>query len=450
MGQKGPSRFKRCLKSNNYYYQAAEYAADGQQTVPAIVTSYVFAPALCWYVLSILKEAVRTGKKRLYFLARDGYFFHRAAMQFCEKMKLDIDCRYIYCSRYSLRIPAYHIDFQSALNYICSGGIDVTFRKIMGRTGLSEEEQNVVQKEIAFGDIDAVIPYTKLFEIRKKLEDSSSFKKYLNNRSKEYFSVLKDYLEQEGLLDNCPMAIVDSGWTGSMQKVLNQVLKQCGKKDEVVGYYWGLYELQPDTNAKEYKTFYFAPYRNIHDKVNFNNNLFEIVFSAPHGSTYGYKVEGEHIEPYFMETEESQITLVKTEEKIFDRFIRYLTDNDEKKSTQLLHIPNKQMIRELLRLLMAHPDKKEANYYGNCFFSDDMLDKNRQKLAVYLDEAELKQNHFLPRLRRVMGFNRKKFKESAWYEGSAVLYGKHQCWHLYQYHLYRYFLYINKLTKMGA
>ena len=35
---------------------------------------------------------------------------------------------------------------------------------------------------------------------------------------------LKGYLSQEGLLEDRTDAIVDSGWTGSMQMVLNEVL----------------------------------------------------------------------------------------------------------------------------------------------------------------------------------------------------------------------------------
>ena len=45
----------------------------------AAVGACVLGPALSAFVRWVLAEAVRTGKKRLYFLARDGYFMYQTA-----------------------------------------------------------------------------------------------------------------------------------------------------------------------------------------------------------------------------------------------------------------------------------------------------------------------------------------------------------------------------------
>lgn len=52
---------------------------------------------------------------------------------------------------------------------------------------------------------------------------------------------LAGYLQQEGLLEEVPDAIVDSGWVGSMQMALNEVLASMGRTKPLEGYYWGLY-----------------------------------------------------------------------------------------------------------------------------------------------------------------------------------------------------------------
>ena len=41
--------------------------------------SYVLAPTLLMFVLWVLTEAVKNGKQRLYFLARDGYMMYQVA-----------------------------------------------------------------------------------------------------------------------------------------------------------------------------------------------------------------------------------------------------------------------------------------------------------------------------------------------------------------------------------
>ena len=79
-------------------------------------------------------------KKRLYFLARDGYQMYLAAQQLCKQYDLDIECRYLKVSRYAVRVPEYHLLGERCLERICVGGIDVTFEKIMQRAALTDKE----------------------------------------------------------------------------------------------------------------------------------------------------------------------------------------------------------------------------------------------------------------------------------------------------------------------
>ena len=53
--------------------------------------------------------------------------YHAARMLGIE----DIEYRYLKLSRYSIRSAQYHILGDKSIDYICTGGIDVTFEKIM-------------------------------------------------------------------------------------------------------------------------------------------------------------------------------------------------------------------------------------------------------------------------------------------------------------------------------
>ena len=84
------------------------------------------APVLYGYVCWVLKEAEKRGICTLYFLSRDGYILRKIAQQICEKKKMRIECRYLYCSRASLRMPAYHLIGEEAYRLLFQGGYHVT------------------------------------------------------------------------------------------------------------------------------------------------------------------------------------------------------------------------------------------------------------------------------------------------------------------------------------
>ena len=105
---------------------------------------YVLAPALAGFVQWILAQAKKDGIRRLYFLARDGYFPCRAARPSCEAYGISIECRYLYLSRYSLRRPLYHLDREAALHDICRNAVRITPDILLRRAGIAPEKQEGV------------------------------------------------------------------------------------------------------------------------------------------------------------------------------------------------------------------------------------------------------------------------------------------------------------------
>ena len=220
----------------------------------------ILAPALNDFVLWILDKAQNNGIRRLYFLARDGYLMYRCAGIYVERFHLPIECRYLCCSRYSLRLPMYHRDMGAALDYICRGGTEVTLDRILDRSGIKEEEKRITLERLGMtGQRKKPISYPHLKRIRQKLEDCPFFLKAVETNSREKLPSLLGYLEQEGLTEEGPIALVDSGWTGSMQKEICQALGILGKKERLTGYYWGLYELPEGIKRENYHCYYFSP-----------------------------------------------------------------------------------------------------------------------------------------------------------------------------------------------
>ena len=417
--------------------------SENEKEVVRDVTNYVLAPALNGFVAWVLAESMKQGIKRLYFLARDGYFMYQTAKFYVEELGLPIECKYLYCSRYSIRVPNYHLDTQKALDYITLGGLDITAKKLYKRAGFDREQRRRMYEEKVLPlQKEEQIPRDRLPEIKKVLGENESFMEILQENSCKAFPGYEQYLKQEGLLEEIPMALVDSGWVGSMQKELNLSLQKLGKKDSLKGFYWGLYELPQDTQRKDYFTYFFSPEGEMKRKTSFNNCLFESIFTAPHGMTLGYEERNDEICPVFSEiSEERKDRLRLMEETIKQWQKRFLKSVRKAPDLLLEQMGGKEVltiIERNLEAFMHHPTKAEASAFGEIEFTDDILEYRGNKIATNLNEKELVQNHFIGKLWTKFSGNKEHVRQSAWYEGSAVVYGKHPGYHIFHYSCYKY------------
>lgn len=408
------------------------------------VTNYVLAPALNGFVAWVLTESMKQGIKRLYFLARDGYFMYRTALFYVKELGLPIECKYLYCSRYSIRVPNYHLDTKKALDYITLGGLDVTAKKLYKRAGFGREQRRELYEEQVLPlEKEEQIPREQLPEIKKTLGENKRFMEMLLENSYQAFPMYEQYLKQEGLLEDIPMALVDSGWIGSMQKELNLSLQNLGKKDSLKGFYWGLYELPENTKREDYFTYFFSPEGEMKRKTIFNNCLFESIFTAPHGMTLGYEERNGKIHPIFSEfSEERKDRLLLMEETINKWQKSFLKSVGEEADLVMLEqLGGKEVLTVIERNMesfMHHPTQSEAFAFGETEFTDDILEYKGNKIATKLDEKELVQNHLIGKVwTRFLG-SKEHVRQSAWYEGSAVIYGKNPKYHIFHYSCYKY------------
>lgn len=407
----------------------------------------VLGPALDGFVRWILQNALDRGIKRLYFLSRDGYLMYLAAKVYIEKSALPLECRYLSCSRYSLRLPVLHLDREEALDYLCRHSIAVSLARIMERAGLDDREQTRVLAEIGEeGKGNEPIPYAGMEGIRKKLEGSDVFWETAGRHSKEALPALQGYLRQEGLLDGTRAALVDSGWVGSMQKTLNRILADMGREAELEGFYWGLYELPPGVERKHYHCYYFSPEGQLREKVFFNNNLFEAIFSAPHGMTMRYEErEGSYVPVYAPVTAERR----GQTQRLGTVLLRYVKESAcRSRAIESVGCEReKRALRKKLGRFMGKPEPEEAEVYGRMHFCDDVVEYGSRSLAPKMEEEALKANHAVNKILVMAGFRQGEIRESAWYEGSAVRSSRKPGMHLFRYRIYKYLLYIRQMYR---
>ncbi len=449
---KGKGWEKRLLKYKREIYKSPELYErmtsviheSGCKDVLSYGYLLNYVPVIEDFVRWLLNHAVRNEKKRLYFLARDGYQPYLIAIRMCELYNLPLECRYLKCSRYSLRLPVYAVEEEQVYKFTCMGGIGVTFQKMMRRAGLPNEEGILVAKELGMVErYTEQLSYQQVKELEPLLRGCDYFIQRVRKHAASQYTNAIGYLRQEGLLDNVSYAIVDSGWTGSMQKCLSLLLDSAGKKKEIEGYYFGLYELPRTANRNLYHAYWFSPEKGIRRKVCFSNSLFETVISAPEGMTVAYGLKDGR---YYAIKGVRENNLNCGEIELFTKILKsYLEQMDSSKKCQGT---DKKVIAKLLKLCMCNPTAEEAEAFGRLEFSDDVLEEQTQELAQVYTKRELKKQNIFSRILIFLGLRHMVIKESAWMEGSVVRSDIQISWQLLQVTVYKILVYIKK--RMGG
>lgn len=445
--EKRKRKYEAILKNDKEIYQILQQMKP-PVTVEEQISQYILVPAVISFVMWVLDLAQRRTIKRLYFLSRDGYWMYKAAKTICQKKDLAIECRYLYCSRYSLRIPMFHRNMKLALDYLCARGSEVTLIKIFQRAGISKRKS---QKILSYVNLpfapEEPLSAGNLSIVREKLGNCSFFLKAVEEASKKQFPLFCGYLRQEGLLEEIPLGIVDSGWVGSIQKSLLECCKVLGRKSSIEGFYWGLYDLPFGAEPKDYHCYFFSQKDRLIAKTFFSNSVFEAAFSAPHGMTLGY-VKKRQYEPVFTEFYPDRMQFHQKFQNIMEKYLQILLENFSAEQLPKQKEHNKKTLEKLFRLFMCHPTKEEAAYFGNFIFDEDVLDGRDRILARPMNEKELLENLFWYRM---IPFKKKKIlKESGWYEGSAVLHGQWNTFFRYSYFGTRFLRFLRKEMKNRA
>ncbi len=356
-------------------------------------------PMLLNYVWWILHQAHQKGLQRLYFLARDGYLLREIALQFCAQFGLKIECRYLYCSRVALRTPSYYLLEQSEMDeLLLQGGYQVTIRSILQRIELDEQQMEQVCAECGLGDIDPdrLLNHKEYKQVCTALANGALFHKYALEKSRESYGASIGYLQQEGLLELDQVALVDSGWTGSMQRSLRCLLQSAGFSGVLTGFYFGMYVPPKEIEDGTYLTWYFRNSSRKMDQICFSNNLFECLLPAPHGMTVGYTEHGGRYIPKLLPLDRTWG---------LDAYVHEVLEYTGKRLEDIcfLDFPAQQLWEETHRAIlryMVHPTREEAVHLGTLSLCDDITEAYHLALATPEQLPALKEYSILRRIFR--------------------------------------------------
>lgn len=236
--------------------------------------------------------------KKIFFLAREGKFIKECADLFNYHEKNE----YIYVSRKS--ISSSIIDKFENFQELCKSQSitrSETMEMFLKRTGLLCKknidllEKNNIDKDSSFFDRinqDFMKQNFELLKENKELKENNMFQKYLKQLKFDSNSV-----------------IVDIGWSGTMQDMIQKVLLETNVVIE--GYYFGVRKKR----YNEHKHGYIYDQNREQEEIYSRsmNDFLEIVFAANHGSTIGYKLNSinNKIEPVLDENDISENIMKK-------------------------------------------------------------------------------------------------------------------------------------------
>ncbi len=382
------------------------------------IIAEVFSPAILAYAVSMVRDAAARGVRRIYFLARDGYTLKRAAEQVCAVCGISLECRYLYCSRLSLRTAEYFLDEDASMKRLQNGCARLTENTLFSRIQLNGEERAAVLADISREGSDAVLTRSEAVELCRKLRESVVFDSIMDIKSKKAFERTMDYFNVEGLFSEDTVYIADSGWCGSVQQSISTLIRAAGAKQRVFGYYFGLFAA-PNEVRRNSRCFYFSPKNNLLRKARFCNNLIEIALSAPHPMTVGYEYTEGGIEPVFSENSagEGEYALCEAISRDIEKYCR-------ENAAELMKLPEDKLVKTAQKSLvpfMTNPTPEQAAAFSRVMFCDDSSDCYLLPVSESVDAEELfRQTLFCSAARRLL-HRGKPAKSLIWFGGTAAL-----------------------------
>ena len=253
-----------------------------------------------------------------------------------------------------------------------------------------------------------------------KLRGNERYRSTVERLSREAYPITTAYFRQEGLFDDAAVAIVDSGWNGSMQRSLRQLMDAAGYTGTIIGFYFGLFQEPPHTPSSIYLHWYFGPSGRLRDKVRFSNNLFECICAAPHGTTLGYCYDKDRIIPVLGNpVSEKQNRFVENQIELIKQAASQMVTDAKFKDFSLAKA--EQSSRKKIRQLMYCPTPDIVAAFQQMKFCDDIYESYYAALAGREQTEQLKNYTLLAQFKRALKKNAVKTQDLSWPYGVAAL-----------------------------
>ena len=141
---------------------------------------------------------------------------------------------------------------------------------------------------------------------------------------KEKYELAVAYLKEKGVDKYNLINIMDIGWAGSIQSSIKRLLNK-----EIHGYYFGTVDEKQENGFSTMFGYYFDLSHEFQNKQIILDNvmMYELIFSAPHGTTIGYERKNDKIVPILKSSKEYNDIVEKFQDsamQMIDKYVEYI------------------------------------------------------------------------------------------------------------------------------
>ena len=259
-----------------------------------------FALTFYLFIERLYRRCIVEGIHNIYFLSREGELLKKLFDIYVQEMPQKVASHYLFVSRKAvIRSTFGNIDDED-FSELRKNFSSVSMRKLMEFIGLSEKDIDEVEKGNQL-DIDFLVPNWWESDVFKSLLKCDTFRAAYQVVTDKNRNIFHDYLQQNGFYDDDKVAIVDVGWSGTIQDRLHRV---AGKEQTLFGYYCGLISNADFSRTNRKDGILFSDcygYSKDFDVWKYDYTFFERMLTASHASTDGYKNIDGKIAPVFKE-----------------------------------------------------------------------------------------------------------------------------------------------------
>jgi FMN phosphatase YigB (HAD superfamily) len=393
-----------------YARLSAPESSERHKTIWDVAAS-VAGPLLFSYVVWVLEEALRRGLQRLYFISRDGQILLEIARRIIARWNLPIDARYLYGSRQAWRPAAGDSLDEWFRDWALAIGTPTNLRSIFSRLEIPPDDSALLQN-MAWTE---PLPNEVRFAWWEAIAKTDLGAKIIQQRRRKR-EIARRYLAQEGLLEDAPMAIVDIGWFGAMQRSLDAILAD--RRQPLIGFYFGMFIHPPAELGGDRMFAFWKDQTGLRSLKSSNVAFFERFTVATHGTVRGYREEGDRVvadleaiahEPLLeWGAEQLQAGILKATDAFLEVFKRGEFDPQDLFACA----------RRAFELFSEHPSRDEAIVFGKMPVQDQKNEISAATLVPDLSEWEI--------LRALLDYRRRP--AGWWREGTLRARGSPSLW----------------------
>lgn len=336
------------------------------------------------FVYNVLCAARDRGVDNLFFLARDSFVWYRMALRL-RHLFPGMSFHYLYISRKVVFISCFYDLSDYEFGLVFSDITGYTPRQLFSSLRLEECE---FMDKFSADELDESLDRGKQSLFYDRIR-RSSLSMTLLKKSKEARCLLLSYLRQEGFLDSPKIGIVDIGWNGNTNRILNYILHREQNPFSYLSFFFGMRNTRHSISSiGDYEAgYYFEDYIK---NIEYSYNLFALVyvlenyFSASNDSTLlKYRKENGIIYPEFSPDVISDSVKGKNQYilSLMEGFLDFVMNSDVLKH-DLSSLFEDIGVTTLLRFASC-PSKQELNILRELTFNDIYVGDRKVVIKMY-------------------------------------------------------------------